>query len=147
MLGDNCVQATFLYRISRFFARKKLRALAELVHAFSRFATHADLSPWAQIAPGFYLYHGLGTVVGRNAMIGKRALICQGVTIGGAVILGEDVRVFAGAQILARATVGDRSDVGANAVVMGEFPADSVIVGVPARVARATSRSTDELTL
>ena len=81
-------------------------------------------------------------------MIGKRALICQGVTIGGAVILGEDVRVFAGAQILARATVGDRSDVGANAVVMGEFPADSVIVGVPARVARATSRrSTDGATL
>jgi serine O-acetyltransferase len=135
MLGDNCIQAVFLYRISSFLARHKLRTLAEILLAFSRFATHADLSPWATIAPGLYLYHGIGTVVGKGANIGKRALICQGVTIGGGATLGNDVRVWAGAQVLAGVTIGDRTEVGANAVVTTDFPADLILVGVPASIA------------
>lgn len=135
LLGDSCVQAAFLYRISRYLARLKLRTLAEAVYAFARFATHADLSPWANIGPGLYLYHGLGTVVGKGACIGRRALICHGVSIGGGAVLGDDVKVWAGAQIMAQVTIGDRSEVGANAVVMADCPADSILFGVPARLA------------
>jgi serine O-acetyltransferase len=138
LLGDSCVQAAFLYRISHFLANRRLRTLAEIVYSFSRFATHADLSPWANIAPGLYLYHGLGTVVGKGAHVGRRALICHGVSIGGGAILGDDVKVWAGAQILGKVTIGDRSEVGANAVVMTDFPSDSILFGVPARLAGTT---------
>lgn len=139
LLGDSCVQATLLYRISRFFQRHKLRTLAQMVQAFSRFLTHTDISPQAIISPGFYLYHGIGTAIGKGTRIGRGAIICHDVSISGAVTLGDDVKVWPGAQILANVTVGDRSEVGANAVVIEDFPADSIIFGVPARVTATRS--------
>lgn len=140
LLGDSCIQAVFLYRISRFFATHRLRPLAELVNSFARLVTHTDLSPWSNIAPGLYLYHGLGTVVGKGANVGERALICHGVSIGGGATLGDDVKVWAGAQILAKVTIGDRCEVSANSVVTGDFPADSIIFGIPGRLAGRTQR-------
>jgi serine O-acetyltransferase len=137
LAGDNCIQAAFLYRIARFLARHRLRVPAEMLHALSKFLTHLDISPWADIGPGVYFYHGLGTVVGKGASIGKGALICQGVSVGGATI-GDDVKLWAGAKVLGRVTIGDRSEVGANAVVIGDVPSDSVVFGIPARLAGKT---------
>jgi serine acetyltransferase len=134
LLGDNCMQATFLYRLSHLLARRRLRPLAEAVHAFSMFLTHIDISPWADIGPGLYIYHGLGSVVGKGSRIGKRALICQGVTTGAGPRIGDDVRLWAGAKVIGKVTIGDRVEVGANAVVIRDVPADSLAVGVPARV-------------
>lgn len=136
LLGDNCLQALLLYRISHYCAHHRMGAFAELIHAFSRFATNTDLSPWSNIQPGLFLYHGLGTVIGKGANVGRRALICHGVTIGGGANIGNEVKVWAGAQILAKVTIGDRSEVGANAVVTTDFPSDSVLVGIPARALR-----------
>lgn len=133
LAGDSCIQAAFLYRVSRYLVARRMRPLAEIVHAFSRFVTHTDLSPGAEIGPGMYLYHGFGTVVGKGSRIGERVLLCQGVSIGGGVVLGDDVKVWAGAQVLARVKLGDRTEVGANAVVIADFPEDSILFGVPAR--------------
>lgn len=137
LAGDNCIQATFLYRIARFLARRGLRVPAEMLHAFSKFLTHLDVSPWADIGPGVYFYHGSGTVIGKGASIGRRALICQGVSVGGATI-GDDVKLWAGAKVIGPVTIGDRSEVGANSVVIGNVPSDSVVFGIPARLAGKT---------
>jgi serine O-acetyltransferase len=134
LAGDNCIQAAFLYRIARFLARHRLRVPAEMLHAFSKFLTHLDISPWADIGPGVYFYHGSGTVIGKGASIGRRALICQGVSVGGATI-GDDVKLWAGAKVIGPVTIGDRSEVGANAVLISSVPADSIVFGVPARPA------------
>ena len=142
LAGDNCVQATLLYRISRVLARRRLRLFAEAVHAFSKFLTHIDISPWAEAGPGLYLYHGLGAVIGKGSRIGERALICQGVTTGEGPVIGNDVRLWAGAKVIGKVTVGDRVDVAANAVVIRDVPADSVAVGVPARVIPKRRRQT-----
>ncbi len=45
----------------------------------------------------------------------------------------------AGAKILGAVTVGARSVVGANAVVTKDAPADSVLVGVPAKPRQRTA--------
>ena len=74
-------------------------------------------------------YHGV-TLGGRSTNTGKRhPTVGDGVTIG------------AGARILGPVVIGARTQVGANAVVVKDVPADSVAVGVPARVRR--SRGTD----
>jgi serine O-acetyltransferase len=144
LVGDNCVQATFLYRFSRLLARRRLHVFAEVVHAFSKFLTHIDISPWAEVGSGLYLYHGLGAVIGKGSRIGARALICQGVTTGGGPLIGDDVRLWAGAKVIGKVTIGDRVEIGANAVVIRDIPADSVAVGVPARVIRRREAQTDE---
>jgi|tagenome__1003787_1003787.scaffolds.fasta_scaffold20314945_2 serine O-acetyltransferase len=144
LLGDNCIQAAFLYRISHWLVRHRMRALAELVYAVSKLFTHTDVSPWANIGPGLYLYHGLGTVIGKGSTIGRRALICHGVSIGGGATLGEDVKVWAHAQIMAKVTIGDRTEVSANSVVMQDFPPDSILFGMPARLAGKTSSAPAE---
>lgn len=132
LLADNCVQATVLYRLSRFLLRRRMRMLAEATHSVSKLLTNLDVSPHAQIGGGVYFYHGLGTVIGKGTTIGRGALICQQVTTGGGPALGDDVRLWAGAKVIGRVTVGDRAEVGANGVVTSDVPADHIAVGVPA---------------
>jgi serine O-acetyltransferase len=133
--GDNCIQAALLYRISRYLVHHRMRTLGDMVYAFSRLVTHADVSPFANVGPGLYIYHGVGTVIGKGSHVGERALICQGVAIGGKTTIGDDVQIWPGAKILGEVTVGDRSEVGANAVVIKDVPPDSIVFGIPARLA------------
>jgi serine O-acetyltransferase len=132
LAGDNCFQATVLYRLASKLHRSRLGSLGRAVHAFSKFLTNVDISPHARIGPGLYLYHGLGTVIGKGSTIGNNALICQNVTLGGGPTIGDDVRLWAGAKVIGRIHVGNRAEVGANAVVIGNVPPDAVAVGVPA---------------
>jgi len=132
MLGDNCVQATVLYRLSHWLAFHRLEVMARAVQSFGKWVTNCDISPRAEIGPGFFLYHGLGTVIGKGTRIGARALVCQNVTLGGGPIVGDDVTLWAGAKVIGRLTIGDRAEIGANGVVVRDVPADVIAVGVPA---------------
>ncbi|GAB4581717.1 MAG: hypothetical protein Fur0022_44670 [Anaerolineales bacterium] len=134
LLFDNGVQATFLYRLSRFFLTHHLRSLALVCHSFSKFLTHIDISPYAEIGPGLTFYHGMGVVIGKFTTIGSRVTICQGVTTGsGRPKIGDDVILWAGAKVLGNVTVGEASEVAANAVVISDVPANCVALGVPAK--------------
>jgi serine O-acetyltransferase len=135
LLGDNCIQAVLLYRVSRFLLLRRLTLPAQVVYSFSRFATNTDIPPWAAIGPGLLIYHGVGTVIGKGCKIGDRALICQGVAIAGRATAGDDVIVRAGAKVIGKVTLGDRCEVGVNAVVINDVPPDSIVFGVPARLA------------
>jgi serine acetyltransferase len=133
VLLDNGIQAALLYRVSRYFARRGLHAPAAVFHSFAKFVTHIDVSPYAEIGPGVYFYHGLGTVIGKNTRIGRRATICQNVTTGaGRPEIGDEVALWAGAKVIGDVRIGDHAEVGANAVVTTDVPSDCVAVGVPA---------------
>lgn len=49
-------------------------------------------------------------------------------------IIEDDVRIGAGAVILNNPHIGKGAKIGANAVVIGDVPAGSTAVGVPARI-------------
>jgi serine acetyltransferase len=132
LLGDNCVQATVMHRSSSWLMRHKLRFAARALHSVSKFVTHVDISPQAHIGPGFYLYHGIGTVIGKGTRIGRGALVCHNVTSGGGPIIGDDVKLWAGANVIGAVRIGDRAEIGANGVVVKDVPADTIAVGVPA---------------
>jgi carbonic anhydrase/acetyltransferase-like protein (isoleucine patch superfamily) len=78
--------------------------------------------------------HGLACTVGARVAIGHRAIV------HGAVV-EDDVLIGMGATILNRAVIGSGSIIGAGAVVREGMvvPPNSLVVGVPGRVVRATT--------
>lgn len=60
----------------------------------------------------------------------------QGMEISQPITIGEGVWIGANATICGGVCIGDRAVIGAGAVVVKDVPANSVVVGVPARVAR-----------
>ena len=100
-------------------------------------------SSGAKIGKNFFIDHGF-TVIGETAEIGDNVTIYQCVTLGGTnpangiggkrhPTLKDNVIIGSGAQIIGPITIGAHSVVGANAVVTKNAPADSVLVGIPAK--------------
>lgn len=96
----------------------------------------------AKIGRRLMIEHFGCIIVHGRAVIGDDCMIRQGVTIGNrrpdmpldAPVMGSRVSVGAGAKILGRVTIGDDVDIGANAVVICDVPANHIAVGVPATV-------------
>ena len=127
--------------------RLPARALAELI----RVLTGVEIHPAATLAPGVFIDHATGVVIGETAEVGADVTIYQGVTLGGTSLdhgkrhptIGDRVIIGAGAKVLGPVTVGHDSQIGANAVVVKPVPAGSVVVGVPGQViARSRPRPT-----
>jgi sugar O-acyltransferase (sialic acid O-acetyltransferase NeuD family) len=72
--------------------------------------------------------------IGHDVKIGDFTEICPNVSISGNCNLGENVFIGTGAIILPKVTIGDNSIIGAGAVVSKDIPANSIAVGVPAKV-------------
>lgn len=135
------LHAVWAYRVHHRLWERGLRFPARLISQFARWTTGVEIHPGATIGRRFFIDHGMGIVIGETAEIGDDVLMYHGVTLGGRQreggkrhpTLGDGVAVGAGAKILGPITVGDRCVVGANAVVTKDAPADSTLVGVPAK--------------
>ncbi len=83
----------------------------------------------------------MGVVIGETAEIGDDCYFYHQVTLGVARTMrgkrhptvGNNVIIGAGAKVLGPITVGDNARVGSNAVVVDPVPADTTVVGIPAR--------------
>jgi serine O-acetyltransferase len=101
-----------------------------------------EIHPGARIGRRFFIDHGMGVVIGETSEVGDDVLIYHGVTLGGRSsrtgkrhpTVEDGVTIGTGARVLGPIVIGARSQIGANAVVVKDVPADSVAVGVPARV-------------
>jgi serine O-acetyltransferase len=87
---------------------------------------------------GVDFVHPVGVVIGGDAKVGNRVKFMGGNTVGtakenGHPVIGDDVIVGAGARILGPVNIGARAVIGANAVVLDDVPADTVVFGIPAR--------------
>ncbi len=89
------------------------------------------------IGRGLRINHGVGSVIGARCVIGDNCTIHQNCTLGdkegGRPRLGNNVVMYAGAMVLGNVSVGDNTIIGANSVVMNSFPANSILVGTPAK--------------
>ena len=101
--------------------------------------------PIGVCGPGLSLPHWGSIVVSGYARIGSNVRIHTGVNIGGtpdaAPVIGDGCYLGPGAKLFGDIELGERCIVGANAVVTKSFPAGSVLVGAPARVARQAAPS------
>jgi serine O-acetyltransferase len=136
------VHALALYRVAHALWNHGWLTTARLVSHAARFFTGIEIHPAAKIAPGLFIDHGMGVVIGETAEVGENVTLLQGVTLGGTSLkrekrhptLGNNVVVGAGAKIIGALRIGDGSRIGAGSVVVREVPPNSVVVGVPGRV-------------
>lgn len=135
------LHAIWIHRLThRMWVNPALRFPARALSQFARFATGIEIHPGATIGRRFFIDHGMGVVIGETAEIGDDVMLYHGVTLGGRSLakvkrhptLCNGVVVGAGAKILGPVTIGANSAVGANAVVVKDAPADSIITGIPA---------------
>src|SRR5690625_2441646 len=119
-----------------------LRFFARLLSEIARSLTGVEIHPGAVLGRRFFIDHGMGVVIGETAVVGDDVLMFHTSTLGGRSMskgkrhptVGDRVMIGAGAKVLGPITVGDDVQIGANAVVVRDVPADSVVVGVPAKV-------------
>lgn len=136
------LHAIWAHRCNHALWRRRMRLLARLGSQLARWLTGIEIHPGAVIGRRCFIDHGMGVVIGETARIGDDVMLYHGVTLGGRQrerggrrhpTLEDRVTVGAGAKVLGPITVGAGAVIGANAVVTKDAPADSVMVGVPAR--------------
>jgi serine O-acetyltransferase len=149
------LHALWGYRLSHWLWKHDFKFLGRVFSQLVRGLTGIEIHPGAIIGQGFFIDHGMGVVIGETAEIGHNVTLYHGVTLGGVSLekgkrhptLDDNVVVGAGAKILGAITIGESSRIGANAVVVKNVPANSVVVGVPGQVVMRSTPSSTELDL
>jgi len=126
------------YGVKPALVRKTMSLVYRVLYKFVQILTGIEFPCEVEIGQNFVIDHFGGIVVSGFAKFGDNCRIRNGVVIGlsrvddpCAPVLGNNVDVGTGAILLGRITIGDNVVVGANAVVVRDVPADSVVVGNP----------------
>ena len=120
---------------------------------WAKFRTGIEIHPAAKIAPGVFIDHGAGVVIGETAEVEEGVVIYQGATLGGTgkekgkrhPTVKKGAVISAGAKVLGGFTVGEYAKIGAGAVVLKEVPAYATVVGVPGIVVRINGEKMPDL--
>ena len=136
------------YTIRPALIRKPFSLLYKVLKVASEVLTSVELPCEVQIGRGLVIEHTSDIVVSGDAVLGDDVVLRNGVTIGlrhrafrGSPVIGNRVDIGAGAKILGPITIGDDVSIGANAVVLTDVPANSIAVGIPARIRPRSERA------
>jgi len=137
------IHAIWAYRLSHWLWTRPAhyRFAARFISQLTRHLTGVEIHPGATIGRRFFIDHGMGVVIGETAIVGDDVLMYHQVTLGGRTLgpvkrhptIGNRVLIGAGAKIIGAITVGDDSKIGANALVVHDIPAGSIVTGVPSK--------------
>jgi serine O-acetyltransferase len=129
------------YRIRQRWLRVGFSFAYKVLFALVRAASGAEIPCEARIGRRLRIDHSYGIVISGDAWLGDDVVLRNGVTIGlrrsgvrGSPVIGHSVDIGAGAKVLGTIHIGDGVSIGANAVVLTDVPANSIAVGVPARI-------------
>ncbi len=133
--------AILMHRVAHWLWGAKVKFIARVVSATSRWMTGIEIHPAAIIGELFFIDHGHGVVIGETTVIGNRVTIYQGVTLGGTSTqqikrhptLGDNVVVGAGAKLIGPVVIGNGARIGANAVVVKDVGEGDTMIGVAAQ--------------
>lgn len=139
-----------LYRLGHWLYVRKYIIASKFIRNIIYLIANSYIPSSARIGKGTVLaYGGIGVVIHADAVIGEDCVIGQNVTIGAAEgyasaqanrcpVIGNNCYIAAGAKILGAIKIGDNCQIGAGAVVLKDAPANSVLVGMPAKVIKQT---------
>jgi serine O-acetyltransferase len=135
------LHAVISHRLAHGLWRRGFRLAGRFISYLSRMFTGIEIHPGAMLGRRLVIDHGMGVVIGETAEIGDDVYLYHQVTLGGTSsepgkrhpTIGNNVIIGAGAKVLGNILVGDNARIGSNAVVVGPVPADTTVVGIPAR--------------
>ena len=135
------------YTIQQRWLRLPFSFAYRILKLLSQILTGIDLPCEVQVGRRLIIEHFGDIIISGDTIIGDDVIIRNGVTIGlkrtgemGAPIIGNRVDIGAGAKLLGAIRIGDDVVIGANAVVLQDIPANSLAVGVPARIKPRSSK-------
>lgn len=128
-----------LWRLRCAARRSRIPLLNGLLRRLQTAVFGIELGNGIELGRGVFFVHPVGVVVGGHARVGDRVRFMGSNTVGSArddghPVIEDDVLLGAGARVLGPVRIGHGAVIGANAVVLSDIPANSVAVGVPARV-------------
>lgn len=129
------------YRIRSRVVRMPFSMIYKVLKVLSEILTGIELPCEVKLGRRFRIDHFGGIVISGDVVFGDDCVIRNGVTVGlrhtgqrGAPVIGNRVDIGAGAKVLGSIRIGDDVAIGANAVVITDVPANSIAVGVPAKI-------------
>lgn len=142
------------YRLSVYFRTSSLpRIIRNIISNLFLYqlskSPGVEINTKNEIGYGLFITHPHDIVIGAGVKIATNVTIYNGVTLGAKKLIIEDenqevgsrypeignnVTIFTGAKIIGPVKIGDNCTIGANAVVINSFPANSIIAGIPARL-------------
>jgi serine acetyltransferase len=134
------------HRISYWLYTHKMDPLAQILQFLTRFVSGCEISRKTVIGPGLSIYHPMGIFVGPYTCMGAVTEIGPQVFIGSNhkpddpddyPIILDHVAIRTGAALFGDIIVHDSSEIGANAVMFSDVPANSVVLPAQNRVIKA----------
>lgn len=138
-----------LFRLAQLIEAHKVAKIIFFPHLmFYRFFIEWVLCvelPWkVKVGKGLRIDHGQALIVNHRTVIGENCILRHCTTIGskqladgthgGSPKIGNNVDVGANVCIIGDITIGDNVKIGAGTVLTKSVPANSIVVGNPARI-------------
>ena len=132
LLLNPCFHSVCLFRMSSWLYRHHLAVFAKIVWYINRLLFHVDIDYRADLAGGFVLVHGLGTVIGCEVCSTGPLTVYQGVTIGGnngktrtdengkvwgQALIGKNVKIYTDAAVFGPVIISDNAIINAKQLI------------------------------
>lgn len=136
VLCNPCFHSVVLYRLSSLFYRLHLTILSKIIWYINRMVFHVDIDYRADLAGGFVLVHGIGTVIGKGVCSQGSLTVYQGVCLGGnggrqrvdgngriwtQPLIGNNVKIYTGAYVFGPVIISDNSSIKAGSITVHDI--------------------------
>lgn len=96
-----------------------------------------EASSLADVAPGLFIHHPQGIIIGGNTKIGSNCHLFKNVLFGVKndryPCINSNVTIYANAVIVGGITVNEHAVIGPNSVVISDVPEGVIVSGIPAK--------------